>query len=117
MPDRDERVDAALAEYLAACDAGDPPQRAAFLARFPGLADSLSAFLDDHERMRRAADLDRTGGQSPAQQPSESFDADEYNSVQSPNDNSAPTGYYGTGNSGPPSRTPAEPGGGHQPAR
>ena len=25
MPDRDERVDAALAEYLAACDAGDPP--------------------------------------------------------------------------------------------
>lgn len=55
--------------------------------------------------------------QSPSQQPSESFDADEYNSVQSPNDTSAPNGYYGTGNSGPPERTPAQPGGGHQPAR
>src|SRR5262245_11115871 len=69
MLDRDERVDAALAEYLAACDAGDPPQRAAFLARFPDLADSLAAFLDDHERMRRAADLDRASCQSPAQRP------------------------------------------------
>jgi hypothetical protein len=48
--------------------------------------------------------------QSPGQQPSESFDADEYNSTQSPNDTSAPNGYYGTGNS-------AQPGGGHQPAR
>jgi hypothetical protein len=69
MPDRDERVDAALAEYLAACDAGNPPQRAAFLARFPDLADSLATFLDDHERMLRAADPERTGGQAPAQQP------------------------------------------------
>lgn len=54
--------------------------------------------------------------QSP-QQPSDSFNEDEYNSVQSPNDNSAPNGYYGTGSSGPPERTPASPGGGHQPAR
>src|SRR5262249_31761649 len=69
MPDRDERVDAALAEYLAACDAGDPPQRAAFLARYPDLADSLAAFIDDHERMRRAADVGATSGQTPAQRP------------------------------------------------
>jgi hypothetical protein len=54
--------------------------------------------------------------QSPGQQPSESFDADEYNATQSPNDTSAPSGYYGTGSSGPPERTPADPGG-HQPAR
>src|SRR5262245_2412167 len=70
MPDRDDRVDAALAEYLVACDAGDPPRRAAFLARFPDLADTLADFIDDHERMRRAADLDRTSGQTSAQQPS-----------------------------------------------
>src|SRR5262245_13451901 len=68
MPDRDERVDAALAEYLAACDACDPPQRAAFLARFPDLADSLAAFLDDHERraLRPAVENRSTSAFRPA---------------------------------------------------
>src|SRR5262245_22190069 len=69
MPDHDERVDAALAEYLAACDAGNPPIREAFLATYPDLADSLAALIDDHERMRPAADLDSTSCESPAQRP------------------------------------------------
>src|SRR5947208_451482 len=53
--DRDARIDAALAEYLAARDAGRPPDRAAFLAQYPDLGDTLAAFLDDDARMHRAA--------------------------------------------------------------
>ncbi len=53
--DRDERVDEVIAEYLAACESGDPPDRAAFLAKHADLADSLQAFLADHDRMRQAA--------------------------------------------------------------
>jgi hypothetical protein len=65
--DRDDRMDAAVAEYLAACDAGNPPDPAAFLARYPDLADSLAAFLDDHRHMKRAADPDPTVTFSPGQ--------------------------------------------------
>src|SRR5262249_24952448 len=71
--ERDARIDAAIAEYLAACDAGTPPERAAFLARYPELADSLSEFLDDHARMRGAAppgpDTDATLPPAPTQPP------------------------------------------------
>jgi WD40 repeat protein/HEAT repeat protein len=51
----EQHVDEAIAEYLAACEAGTPPDRAAFLARHPDIAESLDAFLADHERMKRAA--------------------------------------------------------------
>jgi hypothetical protein len=69
--DRDERVDAAIAEYLAACDAGAPPAPAAFLARHPDLADSLREFLADHARMRAAPPRDpaRTAALSSAGDP------------------------------------------------
>jgi len=64
---REARVDAALAEYLAACDAGTPPDRDAFLERYPDLAGEIAAFLTDHERLRAAADPDATAGHvSPA---------------------------------------------------
>ena len=53
-PSRDDRIDAAIAAYLAACDAGSPPERAASLAAHPDLAAELAEFLDDHARMRRA---------------------------------------------------------------
>jgi WD40 repeat protein len=53
--DRDARADEAIAEYLAECDAGRPPDPAAFLAKYPDLAPSLREFLDDHARMRRLA--------------------------------------------------------------
>jgi WD40 repeat protein/HEAT repeat protein len=53
--DHDRRVDEAIADYLAGCEAGDPPDRAAFLAKYPDLAGSLQAFLADHDRIREVA--------------------------------------------------------------
>lgn len=50
--DDDHRVDEAIAEYLAACDAGRPMEREVFLARHPEIAENLRSFLDDHARMR-----------------------------------------------------------------
>jgi WD40 repeat protein/HEAT repeat protein len=67
--DRDQRVDEAIAEYLAGCEAGNPPDRAAFLARHPDLADSLQAFLADHDRMRQVAPPPRTPGDSATASP------------------------------------------------
>jgi len=52
--DREQPVDEAIAEYLAACEAGNPPDRAAFLAKHADLADSLEAFLADHDCIRQA---------------------------------------------------------------
>jgi WD40 repeat protein/HEAT repeat protein len=51
----DRRVDEAIAEYLAGCEAGSPPDRAAFLTKHADLADSLQAFLADHDRIRQVA--------------------------------------------------------------
>jgi len=53
--EREQRVDEAIAEYLAACEAGNPPARAAFLASHPDIAESLQGFLADHDRIRQAA--------------------------------------------------------------
>src|SRR3954447_2653893 len=65
--DRERRVDEAIAEYLAGCDAGRPPNRTAFLSKYPDLADSLGEFLDDHARMRGAAGREpEAGGQTVA---------------------------------------------------
>jgi WD40 repeat protein/HEAT repeat protein len=55
--DREHRVDEAIAEYLAACDAGTPPERDEFLARHADIAESLKDFLADHDRMRQPAPL------------------------------------------------------------
>jgi WD40 repeat protein/HEAT repeat protein len=53
--DHDQRVDEAIAEYLAKCEAGAPPDRDAFLAKHADLADSLRVFLADHDHIRQAA--------------------------------------------------------------
>ena len=63
--ERDARVDEAIADYLAECDAGRTPDRDAFLARYPDLADSLRDFFTDHDRMRRAADPGATADPDP----------------------------------------------------
>jgi WD40 repeat protein/HEAT repeat protein len=60
----DQRVDEAIAEYLAGCEAGDPPDRAAFLAKHADLAASLEAFLADHDRMRQVAPPARGAGET-----------------------------------------------------
>jgi WD40 repeat protein/serine/threonine protein kinase len=62
--DREQRVNEAIAEYLAGCDAGAPPERAAFLSRHTDVADSLQAFLDDHDRMRQAASAPHSSNES-----------------------------------------------------
>jgi WD40 repeat protein/tRNA A-37 threonylcarbamoyl transferase component Bud32 len=78
--DRDARIDEAIAEYLRAADAGAPPDRAAFLGRYPDVAEGLAEFLDDHDRMRRVAspptvtadadpDRTRTAADGPAATP------------------------------------------------
>ncbi|MDY3561790.1 protein kinase [Gemmata sp. JC673] len=54
--EREERLDAAVAEYLEAAERGQEPDRAEFLARYPDLADELSAFFDDREQFRQLVD-------------------------------------------------------------
>jgi WD40 repeat protein/HEAT repeat protein/predicted Ser/Thr protein kinase len=67
--DRDQRVDEAIAEYLAACEADAPPDRDAFLAEHPDLADSLRDFLADHDRIRQAAPPPHTAGKTASMPP------------------------------------------------
>jgi hypothetical protein len=50
---REERVDAAILTYLQAVDAGQPPDRQEFIARYPDLSAELQAFFDDHDRVGR----------------------------------------------------------------
>ena len=56
--EREERLHEAVLAYLQAVDAGRPPAPSEFLARYPDLADELSAFFDDQEEVpRRLAPL------------------------------------------------------------
>ena len=54
LPERERRVNEAIAAYLEEAETGHAPDRVAFLAHFPDLADELSAFLDDREHFARA---------------------------------------------------------------
>jgi serine/threonine-protein kinase len=51
LPDRESRVNAAIAEYLQAVDSGQPPERTAFLRQHADLAPELEAFLADQSRL------------------------------------------------------------------
>lgn len=50
------RLQAVLAEYLRAVEAGAAPDRAAWLAAHPDLADELAAFLENRARLATVAD-------------------------------------------------------------
>jgi hypothetical protein len=51
----ESRLDQAIAAYLAAEDAGNPPVRDEFLGDHADIADCLRAFFRDHDRLGRLA--------------------------------------------------------------
>jgi WD40 repeat protein len=54
LADREERLCEALAAYFEAAQAGQVPDRDAWLARYPDLAHQLAGFLADEDRLLRA---------------------------------------------------------------
>jgi hypothetical protein len=65
-PEREERINAIIAEYLRAADAGQAPDRDELLACHADLADELRSFFADHDRAQRLAPLSAA---SPAEAP------------------------------------------------
>src|SRR5262245_10210691 len=64
---REEQVNRAIAEYLAAVEAGQAPEPQAFLARYPQLVEELTAFLGDEAGLKElAADLPAMPGAAAA---------------------------------------------------
>ncbi len=54
-PSREERVNAIVAEWLRAADAGQAPRRDEVMARHPDLADDLRSFFADHDAAAQLA--------------------------------------------------------------
>ncbi len=54
-PDRADRFQAVLADYLCQLDQGDNPDRKALLAAHPDLADDLAGYFEVQDRMERLA--------------------------------------------------------------
>jgi eukaryotic-like serine/threonine-protein kinase len=70
---RERRLNAAIAEYLQAAEAGRAPDRREFLDRHWYLADGLMAFFRDEDQLKRVAGLPRVrprGGARPLHRPS-----------------------------------------------
>src|SRR5215471_3212187 len=51
--DPDERLGAAIAEYIRAADSGRPLVRSDFISRYPDLESELSTFFDNHDEAQR----------------------------------------------------------------
>ena len=49
--ERDERLEAVIAEYIRDCDAGRVPDRRVILDRHPDLASELSEFIAQRSRL------------------------------------------------------------------
>lgn len=61
-PNRDQRFDDVVADYLDAVDAGDAPDEEALIEQHPDLADSLKKFFLDHRRMGGILEVDSAEG-------------------------------------------------------
>jgi WD40 repeat protein/tRNA A-37 threonylcarbamoyl transferase component Bud32 len=65
LPEREQRVNAAIAAYLEAVDAGQAPDRQEFLRRHPELAADLEAFFGDQDKLDRMARPEAPAGSVP----------------------------------------------------
>ena len=52
--DRDQQLEAVIAEYIRACETGTAPNRGEILKRHPELADELRQFFGQHDRDRKS---------------------------------------------------------------
>jgi Tol biopolymer transport system component len=66
-----QRVDAIIAEYIEAVEAGQVPDRQDLLARHPDLATELAAFFADHDKVRQMAEPRRADAEPPTLPPRE----------------------------------------------
>ena len=71
--DRDQQLEAVIADYIRACETGTAPNRNEILERHPELADELRQFFGQHDRMNQIAEPIRGFGDSLAQSASSHF--------------------------------------------
>ena len=65
--DRDQQLEAVIADYIRACETGTAPNRSEILKRHPEFADELRQFFGQHDRMNQIAAPIRGFGDSLAQ--------------------------------------------------
>ncbi len=77
-PEREERRNRILLEYVEALEEGQQPDRGALLAAHPDLSHDLEAFLDGNAEIQRLTAPFRAGGRidvhGPLEEPSEGLD-------------------------------------------
>ena len=65
--ERDQQLEAVIADYIRACETGTAPNHGEILKRHPELADELRQFFGQHDRMNQIAAPIRGFGDSLAQ--------------------------------------------------
>ena len=65
--ERDQQLEAVIADYIRACETGSVPNRGEILKRYPEFADELRQFFGQHDRMNQIAAPIRGFGDSLAQ--------------------------------------------------
>ena len=65
--DRDQQLEAVIADYIRACESGTSPDRREILERHPELAEELRQFFGQRDRMNQMAEPIRGFGDALAQ--------------------------------------------------